>query len=244
MQIAICDADRADRAELTRMLQAVDPAQQPVGFADGQALLEAIRNQNAFDLVFLEVCLPDQNGLVLARTLRELSPETHVVFVTNSREYAVEAFSVRALHYLMKPVTREDVQEVCSRMAQIAFRYRPWITLEVNRRRHTVYLDEICYLQSDKHAVEVFMTCGRQIRVWVPLRELEPQVGFGFLRLNRGTIVNMSQIKQMDIDTCTLWDGTRLELTRRERTAIRAKYMAYLHSALSKYANPGEERVL
>ena len=98
-------------------------------------------------------------------------------------------------------------------MTQTAFRYRPRITLEVNRRRHTVYLDEICYLQSDKHAVEVFMNCGRQIRVWVPLRELESQMGPGFLRLNRGTIVNMSQIEQMDIDTCTLWDGTRLELT-------------------------------
>lgn len=244
MQIAICDGDRVHQIELTQILQTVDATHQPACFASGQALLEAIQSQNMFDLIFLEVHLPDQDGLTLARILREISPETHVVFVTNSREHAVEAFSVRALHYLIKPVTREDIEEVCGRMTQIAFRYRPWITLEVNRRRHTVYLDEICYLQSDKHAVEVFMNCGRQIRVWVPLRELESQMGPGFLRLNRGTIVNMSQIEQMDIDTCTLWDGTRLELTRRERTAIRAKYMAYLHSALAKYANPGEERAL
>lgn len=97
-----------------------------------------------------------------------------------------------------------------------------------------MYLDEICYIQSVKHMKEVFLTGGRLIRVWTSMEELEARLGRDFLRLGRGTFVNMEQIEQMGVDTCILRSGIRLDLPRRERTAIRAAYDNFLFTRLSE----------
>lgn len=234
MRIAICDDEQKSWEQLTAALHGWDPTRQPECFSTGAALLEAAGDQEKeyFDIVFLDIYMPGENGVDIAEELQRLSPKTGIVFVTTSREHAVDAFSLHALHYLVKPVTTEGVVEAFRRLTQLKSRQRPMITLTAGHDSHTVYLDEIGYIQSANHATEVFLTRGRQIRVWTPLNELEARLGGAFLRLSRGTIVNMEQIEQMGTGSCMLRDGTRLDFPRRERGAIRAAYDSYLFSRL------------
>lgn len=234
MRIAICDDEQRSWEELTAALHGWDPTRQPECFSTGAALLEAAREPEAFDIAFLDIYMPGENGVDIAGELRKISPQTGIVFVTTSREHAVDAFSLHALHYLVKPVTTEGVVEAFRRLTQLKSRQRPTITLTAGHDSHTVYLDEICYIQSANHATEVFLTRGRQIRVWTPLNELSSRLGEAFLKINRGAVVNMEQIEQMGIDSCMLRDGTRLDFTRRERGAIRAAYDNYLFTRLSQ----------
>lgn len=234
MRIAICDDEKKSREQLVDALHGWDPTRRPECFSDGASLLQAAQGAEYFDIVFLDIYLPGENGVDIAGELQKLSPQTGIVFVTTSREHAVDAFSLHALHYLVKPVTTEGVVEAFRRLAQLQSPKRSAITLTSGQERHTVYLDELSYIQSINHATEVFLTRGRHIRVWMPLSELESRLGESFLRINRGTIVNMEQIEQMGIDSCILRDGTKLDFTRRERTAIRAAYDNYLFSRLSR----------
>ena len=243
MRIAICDDEQKSWEQLITALHGWDPTRQPECFSSGAAFLEAARdpNQEYFDIVFLDIYMPGENGVDIAGELQRLSPKTGIVFVTTSREHAVDAFSLQALHYLVKPVTTEGVVEAFRRLTQLKSRQRPSITLTAGHDSHTVYLDEIGYIQSANHATEVFLTGGRRIRVWKPLHELEPKLGKQFLKINRGAVVNMEQIEQMGLDSCMLRDGTRLEFTRRERGAIRAAYDNYLFSRLSQRKGFGGE---
>ena len=155
------------------------------------------------------------------------------MFVTTSQEHAVDAFSLQALHYLVKPVTTEGVVEAFRRLIQLHQKQRPVATFPTGRGSYTVYLDEICYLQSMDHAVDIYLMGGRQLRVWASLTELRKKLDHNFLKLNRSTIVNMEQIEQMGVDSCILRNGTRLEFTRRDRNTIRAAYDDFLFSCLS-----------
>lgn len=241
MRIAICDDEKKSREQLVDALHGWDPTRRPECFSDGASLLQAAQGAEYFDIVFLDIYLPGENGVDIAGKLQKLSPQTGIVFVTTSREHAVDAFSLHALHYLVKPVTTEGVVEAFRRLAQLQSPKRSAITLTAEHDRHTVYLDEIAYLQSANHATEVFLTSGRKLRVWSPLSELEPRLGETFLKINRSTLVNMEQIEQMGIDSCILRDGTKLDFTRRERTAIRAAYDNYLFSRLSRRQGFGGE---
>lgn len=107
------------------------------------------------------------------------------------------------------------------------------ITLGSERNSYTVYFDEIVYLQSDRHAKEVYLTNGRFFKIWMPLDELAAKLGSNFLKLTRSTIVNMDFIEQMGVDACIMRDGTRMEIPRRERATIRTTYNNYLFSKLS-----------
>lgn len=193
--------------------------------------------EQPFDIVFLDIYMPGENGVDIAGELQKVSPETGIVFVTSSLEHAVDAFSLQALHYLVKPVTTEGLVEAFRRLTKLHDRQRPMATFSTGRGSSTVYLDEIYYLQSMNHAVDIYLSGGRQLRVWATLTELEQRLNDNFLRLNRSTIVNMEQIEQMCVDSCILRDGSRLELARRDRNRIRSAYEDFLFARLSDRQN-------
>ena len=62
------------------------------------------------DVAFLDIELGSVSGLILAKKLKDLQPETHIIFVTSHEQYAVKAFELHATGYLMKPATSEDIR--------------------------------------------------------------------------------------------------------------------------------------
>lgn len=240
MRVAICDDVAQEQDRFVEALHGWNPAQDAERYADGASLLEAAKAAPPFDLVFMDVYLPGESGVDAARALHALSPRTGVAFLTTSREHAVEAFSLHALHYLVKPVTVEGVAETFQRLAELRAQPRSQIALTVGSTRHTVFQDQICYLENDNHAVNVSLSDGRRLKVWMSIGELERKLDDRFLKINRGLIVNMDAIAQMGADDCVLRDGSRLPVAVRQRTAIRAAYDEYLFGRLSRRPVYGE----
>lgn len=232
MRIAVCDDDPLEQKQIIQALWGWDPTPQAELFSDGASLLEAAR-VSPFSIAFLDIYLPGEDGIDIAKSLREISPETGIVFVTVSKEHAIDAFSLAALHYLVKPVTTEQITEAFRRLTMLHIKRRETISFTVGRDSYTIFLDQICCLESARHAVEVLLTDGRRLKVWLSLNDLGEKLGDGFLKTNRGTLVNMDHIEQMGRDTCVLRDGTRLVISKQRRSAVREIYNDYLFSKLS-----------
>lgn len=156
-----------------------------------------------------------------------------MVFLTVSKEHAIEAFSLHALHYLVKPVSTEGIAESFYRLRQFRRKQRKVILLPIGREKYTVYLDEINYIQSVNHVKEIHLIDGQILQAWMTLEEIQNYVGENFLKINRGIIVNMEQIVKMDAEFCTLHDGTVFRFPRRGRQSIRETYDEYLFARLS-----------
>ncbi len=232
MRIAVCDDDLREREQFEKALQGWDPTRSAEKFISGAALLREAKKQPPFDIVFLDIYMPGENGIDIAKELRKISPETEIVFVTTSREHAVDAFSLYALHYLVKPVTTEGVIEAFRRLTESRSAQRERITLTAGSDRHTIFLDQICLLESDNHTVNVSLSDGRRLKVRMTFGELEKEMNENFLKINRGIVVNMDYIMQMGTETCVLRDGIRLPIATRHSTAIRAKYDDYVFERL------------
>jgi DNA-binding LytR/AlgR family response regulator len=114
--LAVDDEPRA-LADLERLLRTM-PEVGGVECADAGA--EALRRISAssFDAVFLDVRIPGLDGLELARVLRRFAAAPELVFVSAHDDAAVEAFELRALDYLRKPVARARLTEAIQRVAQ------------------------------------------------------------------------------------------------------------------------------
>ena len=234
MRLAICDDNMREQKELLQIIQDWDTAYDTEYFSDGASLLRAAELTPHFDIVFLDIYMPGENGIDIAGTLREISPKTDIVFVTTSQDHALNAFSLAALHYLVKPVSAGDVAEAFRRFDALHPHRRKSISLHEKRGKQTVFLDEIRYLTSANHAVEISLADGRQIKVWLPLSELMQKLGKNFLKINRGIVVNMDCIERMGTDRCVLLDGTEFFLAVRERSAICAAYNDYRFDQLSR----------
>lgn len=111
--IAICEDETYLLEELRKKAEAYlktrhYPAQIRT-FTSGEDLL---KEQRPFDLILLDLVLPGINGL---ETAKRLSSKSRIIFITSYREYAVDAFEVEAVHYLLKPVTDERLYQAMDR---------------------------------------------------------------------------------------------------------------------------------
>ncbi len=234
MRIAICDDDMREHEQFEMALSGLDFSPKAENYTSGAELLEAAKKAPPFDMVFLDIYMPGENGINIAESLREISPETGIVFVTVSREHALEAFSLHAIHYLLKPVTTEGIAETIRRFMKLRKENRQSITLTAGTDRYTVFLDRICLLESDNHSVNVSLADGQKIKVSMSFGELEKKMNENFLKINRGIIVNMDYIAQMRTDVCVLQSGIRLPIAIRRKAAVRAAYDSYVFERLSR----------
>lgn len=97
-------------------------------FQNGEEAL-TFAEKHSVDVAFLDVEMPGIHGLELARRLREVTPNTRVVFVTAFSQYALEAFSVDAVGYLLKPYTASDIRK---ELAKCSFRPIPSQRVVIN----------------------------------------------------------------------------------------------------------------
>ncbi len=239
LKIAICD-DTARDAEAIRSCAGEFMRSSGVccifdTFNSGEALLDHIKTKKArYDMCFVDVLMKGINGIETAAAVKTALSDCKIVFVTNSHEFAVEAFSLNALHYLVKPITKEQIEEVFRRCIRELL--KPYITVFDGTDQVKVFLDSILYLESthdiNAHSNTYILTESCRITARKSLAEVEKLVGENFLKLHRGLIVNMDFIRQMGKDRCVLKNGAEEVLSRSARGEIRERYKSYLSNRI------------
>jgi DNA-binding LytR/AlgR family response regulator len=115
LRILAVDDERTQLEDLARLLRSVDAVESVECVAGGHDALLAISG-NAFDAIFLDVRMPDLDGIELGRVLRRFARPPQLVFVSAYDSAAVDAFELRALDYLLKPVSRRRLEEAVARV--------------------------------------------------------------------------------------------------------------------------------
>jgi DNA-binding LytR/AlgR family response regulator len=116
LTILAVDDERTQLEDLARLLRSFASVEDVECAFDGhEALLKA--SEQRYDAIFLDVKMPDIDGLELGRVLRRFASPPQLVFVSAYDSAAVDAFELRALDYLLKPVSRRRVEEALERVA-------------------------------------------------------------------------------------------------------------------------------
>ena len=110
------DDERTQLEDLARLLRSSPNVREVECASDGRDALAKVATQR-FDAIFLDVRMPDLDGLELARVLKRFASPPQLVFVSAYDGAAVEAFELHALDYLRKPVARRRVEEAVERVS-------------------------------------------------------------------------------------------------------------------------------
>ena len=191
----IVDDEAPARSELKFLL---DELGQTEVVAEAASVREAIEKLKEYpcDVMFLDVNMPEATGLQLAEALQHLKFPPAVVFVTAYSEFALDAFKVNAIDYLVKPVETARVREHVSLHVQAQKSERipvekggKKILIGIDKIRFVMARDDYAYLQTDTD--RYFST--------VSLAQLEKRLdGHGFFRVHRGYLVNLSMVEEIE----------------------------------------------
>ncbi|MET0390854.1 MAG: LytTR family DNA-binding domain-containing protein [Polyangiales bacterium] len=240
MKALVVDDEAPARRRLARMLRELQ-IEVAAELDDGEAVLHALETQTV-DVIFLDVRMPGLDGLSLARRYTDLPP---IVFVTAYDQYAVNAFDVNAVDYLLKPIRPERlataVERVRSRQtADSAAVQRaltavapsggpPAIPRVVSSQRGLIKLfdaREITRFWSSEKYTQ-FMADGAEQLTEEPLSALEERLReHGFVRIHRAELVRAEAIRALRVDAgghaVDLSDGQTARVSRRALSSIKS----------------------
>lgn len=242
MRIAICDDHDSDLKAMREVFRRVAPEYRLDTFTDGSKLLEAISRSMDYDLLFLDILMPQITGIELARKIGRLAPHLPVVFLTDSDAYAVEAFSVKALHYVLKPMTEKSLRECLNRLEERHGSRQRIHIISSSGIQQILFADEIQYAQSTAHYYDIHLKDGTVIKVRMTQSEIRNTLGDSFLPVSRGLVVNVEFIRQLGSKSCMLKDGREILLSRSNMKEIHSTYAAYVFSQLSQRDGSFPER--
>jgi two-component system, LytTR family, response regulator len=246
IRVLLSDDEALARGRLRSLLQAEPDMQIVAECGDGRSAIAAIQREKP-DLVFLDVQMPEVDGFGVVEALQKQGTLPLTIFVTAYDRYAMRAFDVHALDYLLKPVSKERVGEALDQArrqllqpSEAMFQKRVLEMLaELDNRQHS---PERIVVKSDgeivclkPNEIDWAESAGNYVCLHVGnvthiLREtitaLEGRLGARqFLRVHRSTLVNVDRIKTLKPSlygdySILLRDGTKLTLSRGFRETV------------------------
>ncbi len=218
-RVLIVDDERPARERLQRLLGGLEGVSVCGEAGDGVAAIEQIRELRP-DVVLLDVEMPGCRGTEVAASLPE--PRPYIIFCTAYDHYAVEAFELRAVDYLLKPVTRSRLEQALAKTREAAPKLpAPQRFLARAGERYVVIpVADIVAFLSESGLTKL---CTRDREYWMDptLNDLEARLDAAhFFRISRAALVRLDEIKEVaplpgGSGQVTLKSGRREEVSRR-----------------------------
>lgn len=238
MKTLLIDDERLARKEMAKLLEA-HPEVNVVGECANADEAKAMIEQERPDLIFLDIQMPGKTGFEL---LEELEFIPHVVFVTAYDDYAIKAFEVNALDYLLKPVEESRLSEAIKKVLKEIEQDKSADSRGADNNSMLSMNDQIFLKDGDKcwfvalKDVRMFESEGNYVRVYFSnfkplilksLNNLELRLDErDFFRINRKFIVNLKEISHIEPWfngglKIRLQSGNELEVSRRQAAKFR-----------------------
>ncbi|MEA5444990.1 LytTR family DNA-binding domain-containing protein [Gammaproteobacteria bacterium AB-CW1] len=243
MKVLIVDDEALARSRLRHLIEGMADWEVVGEAGNGRDALEAFARTGA-DVVLLDIRMPGMDGLSAARKLAELDRPPAVIFTTAYDRFAMEAFEVQGVDYLLKPIRADRLRQALERasrptraqLAELELQSdnkdddggRAHIRARMGDQLHLIPIEDVFFFRAEHKYVVVRHRNG-EVLVEEPLKQLEEEFGSRFQRIHRNALVAIDQVSRLekvgrgrfrlylrDCDDC-------LEVSRRMLPAVRER---------------------
>lgn len=228
-RVAICD-DEAEQAERLKAIVAAWEKETGAScridcYLSAEAFWFAYEGDGAFDILLLDVEMQGMSGIELAKRLRASGSRAEIVFITSHFEFVGEGYEVDALHYLVKPVSREKLSEVLSRAAEKLAVEPPFVVISCQGGTVKLYESDILYVESFLHDIVIHTKTG-EYRIKENISTFEQRLSEDFFRVHRSYLVNLKAVIRIGRTSVALEDGAEVPVARGKYDNINRAFIA------------------
>ena len=239
MKFTICDDTLSDLNNLEIILKAyalnnnisieIEKYNNPV------ELIKNVSNSSQdYQIFFLDVVMP-KNGIDTAKKIRSFCENPIIIFTTSSKEFAIDAFSVRAYDYILKPLEQDKVFECINRLLN-EINNVPKSTCKIKTNDLTITsinIKDIAYIESINRRIQFYMKNGDVITsTTLHSKFLESipfdYAKFGFINCHASYVVNMNYIKAITDKSFSLKNDEKIPISKSMLQTVKKTYINYL----------------
>ena len=181
-------------------------------FSSAESFLFRYAEDKDWDILLLDIEMGAMDGVTMAKRVRRDNEAVQIVFITGYSDYIAEGYEVAALHYLMKPVSREKLMTVLDRALEHRRQQERCLILESAGELVRIPFYDIRWLDVRQNYVTVHAKENHTVKR--TLGDFERELDDRFCRVGRSMIVNLNYIQRVTKTEVRLSDGTVLPLPR------------------------------
>lgn len=232
-RISVCDDNKGELEKICSIIgeyTAANNINTEINvFASGIELLEYEKEECCSDIYILDIIMPDMNGIELGKAIRKKNSRAYIIFLTASKDYAFESYSVKAFSYLLKPVENGEITaelaDCFSRINKSPERF----VLKCATGTITVRAEDIIYIEYYNHRMIYRLTRGKTLESVYFRDTFDSMIAEyikngSFIKSSASYLVNMEHIKTVNAVGFIMSDGTLLTVTRKYSES-RKKYI-------------------
>ena len=238
MKVAVCDDNSVMLEYISRCvgetLKSYDVPCEISNFVKGKAFIERHKS-SPFDVVFLDIKMPDIDGFEAAKQVRGISEKTYIIFVTTESGLVYDSFDYQPFYFIPKEKTevlKAKLKSVVGKLIEQMKDNYPISFIMPHGENKYVKTGDIIYIVSKSNYLDIVCkseTIHIRCKLNEILDELPPKI---FARINNRIIVNMGAVCRVDNTRMkvTLYDETELNISRTYKAEFSEKYNIYLRN--------------
>lgn len=213
IHVLVVDDEQLARERLKRLIDPIEGYQVCSEAGNGEQALAEIRRTEP-DIVLLDIRMPGMDGMAAAQQIANLETPPAIIFCTAYDEYAISAFKVQAIDYLLKPVRKEALEQALRQAGtlnkvQLNASHKPeqkdeasspYLVAKTWKGSELIDITHIHYFMADQKYVTVHHNNGETV-IDNTLKELEADYAPRFLRIHRNSLVNTDFIEALIRDS-------------------------------------------
>ena len=199
-------------------------------FSNPIHLMKALETEY-FDLLFLDIEMPQLNGIDLAKRLRKVGNKINIIYVSQKDDLVFDVFDVKPFSFIRKKRFVDDISNVIhSYVEEILHDDTHRLVISGGSNITTIDLNKTVYIEGAGKVQHAYMVGGiSPVVIRSTMQELDDKLADkGFIRVQRGFLVNYKYIDSIRENTVTLTTGTSIPISRRLTQTVKDKYLGLI----------------
>lgn len=237
VKIAICDDEILLLPQLASIIKAFFHSHNleaiPQTFSSAAELLNHLYGTQTYDVYFLDIDIPEQDGIMLAEKIKNKNPDALILFVSAKEERVYETFHVQPLAFVRKSNFSDDMRKAMDTVMLHLEKPSDTIITFYDDLGHPILLNltRIIYVEAKEKYQEIVSIDDRQM-IRCSAGKIEQALNpYRFIRIHRGYLVNFQYIYRIDTGKILLDSGEKLPLSRHRKKEVQRLFLEYARTA-------------
>ncbi len=240
MKIVVCDDSMEDLTEIEGLLikykeRNPEPSLEIEQYTDAVRLYQKIQEKDFADIYILDMIMSEKSGIDIGTLIRSSNKESIIIYITSSDDFAMEAYGVRAVRYLLKPVSEEQFCEALTYALSLT-KLEKEITYPVKTKDGLVAIPyaKIEYIENYSRQLNICLSSGESIKSIFIRKSFDEEIrdiaqDRRFLQVHKSFLINMNYVNKLTQNSILMESGKSIPISKKRVADVKKEYLLYVN---------------